>query len=103
MIVCLSKRSHNRLSPGAYPGGWSPLENVSPPPLEKCVGHNLKILDVVQKSWASLEKLFAPPGVPSWLRAWLSLRLCSKIKKYLPPQLKTTQGRIQLVRLLFQP
>jgi len=21
--------------------------------------------------WAPLRKLFAPPGVPSWLRAWL--------------------------------
>jgi len=27
------------------------------------IGHSLKI-------WASLRKLFAPPGVPSWLRAW---------------------------------
>ena len=32
-------------------------------PLEKCVGHSLKI-------WAPLRKHFAPPGVPSWLRAW---------------------------------
>jgi len=40
------------------------------PPLEKCVGHNLKTLDIVQKFWAPLGKLFAPPGVPSWLRAW---------------------------------
>jgi len=29
-------------------------------------------LDIVQKIWAPLGKLFAPPGVPSWLRA------CSK-------------------------
>jgi len=27
-------------------------------------------LDIVQKIWALLGKLFAPPGVPSWLRAW---------------------------------
>ena len=27
------------------------------------IGHSLKI-------WAPLRKLFAPPGVPSWLRAW---------------------------------
>ena len=38
-------------------------------PLEKCVGDNLKILDIVQKIWAPLGKLFAPLGVPSWLRA----------------------------------
>jgi len=38
-------------------------------PLEKCVGYSLKILDIFQKIWASLRKLIAPPGVPSWLRA----------------------------------
>jgi len=27
-------------------------------------------MDIVQKIWAPLRKLFAPPGVPSWLRAW---------------------------------
>jgi len=27
-------------------------------------------LDIVQKILAPLGKLFAPPGVPSWLRAW---------------------------------
>ena len=40
-------------------------------PLEKCVGHSFKILDIVQKIWAPLRKLFAPPGVTSWLRAWI--------------------------------
>ena len=39
------------------------------PPLEKCVGHSLKILGIVQKILAPLGKLFAPPGVPSWLLA----------------------------------
>jgi len=38
-------------------------------PLEKCVGHGLKLLDIVQKIWAPLRKLFAPPCVPKWLRA----------------------------------
>jgi len=33
----------------------------------------MKILHIVQKNWAPLRKLFAPPGVPSWLRAWLQL------------------------------
>jgi len=49
-------------------GAKPPLENFSPP-LKKCVGQNLKILDIVQKIWAHLGKLFAPPGVPRWLRA----------------------------------
>jgi len=35
------------------------------PSLEKCVVHGLKLLDIVQKIWALLRKLFAPPGVPS--------------------------------------
>jgi len=50
-------------------GGVAPVENFSPP-LEECVGHSLKLLDTVQNFWAPLSKLFAPPGVPSWLRAW---------------------------------
>jgi len=29
-------------------------------PLEKCTGHNLKLLDIVQKIWAPLRKLFQP-------------------------------------------
>jgi len=49
-------------------GGETSLENFSPP-LEKCGGHNLKILDIVQKIWAPLGKLFAPPGVLSSLQA----------------------------------
>jgi len=31
--------------------GETPLENFSPP-LEKCVGHRLKLLDIVQNIWA---------------------------------------------------
>jgi len=27
-------------------------------------------MDIVWKIWAPRRKLFAPPGVPSWLRAW---------------------------------
>jgi len=56
-------------------GAKPPLENFSPSsrayegPLEKCVGYSLKLLDTVQKIWTPLSKLFAPPGVPSWLRA----------------------------------
>ena len=50
-------------------GGGEALRKFFAPPLEKCVGHRLKLLDIVQKIWAPLGKLFAPPGVPSWLRA----------------------------------
>jgi len=39
--------------------------------MEKYVGYSLKLLDIVQKFWAPLKKLFAPPGVPSWLRVCL--------------------------------
>jgi len=41
-------------------GGEAHLENFSSP-LEKCVGHNLKLLDTVKKMRASLRKLFASP------------------------------------------
>jgi len=51
-------------------GGEAPLENFSSP-LEKSVGYSLKILGIVQKISAPLRKLFAPPGVLSWLRACL--------------------------------
>jgi len=44
------------------------LEQILPP-LEKCVDHSLKLLGIVEKFWAPLQKLFAPPGVSSWLRA----------------------------------
>jgi len=54
-------------------GGRNPLEKIFPP-LEKCVGHNFKLLDTVQNIWAPLRKLFAPPGVTSWLRAWFAER-----------------------------
>ena len=47
--------------------GGGPLEI---PPLEKCVGRSLQTLDIVQKFCAFLGKLFAPPAVPSWLRAF---------------------------------
>jgi len=62
--------NHRRWEQVRNQGGEAPLENFSPP-VEKCVGYNLKILDIVQKIWAPLRKFLAPPGVPSWLRAWL--------------------------------
>ena len=53
---------------GGAGGRESPLENFSPP-LEKCVGHILKILQINSKNLGPFGKVFAPPGVPSWLRA----------------------------------
>jgi len=55
---------------GGAVGSNTPLESLWTP-LEKCVGYSLKILDIVQRIWAPLKKLFASPGVPSWLQAWL--------------------------------
>jgi len=48
--------------------GAKPTRKISPL-LEKCIGHRLKLLDIVQKIWAPLRKVFAPPSDPSWLRA----------------------------------
>jgi len=36
-------------------------------------------LDTVQKIWAPLKKLFAPPGIPSWLRACLRTQQSMKV------------------------
>jgi len=55
-------------------GGEVSLEKILPP-LEKCVGHSLTILDIVEKIWCPLGKLFAPPGVPSWLRVCYNVSL----------------------------
>ena len=49
-----------------------PITRGGESPPGKCVGYSLKILDTVQKIWGPLRKLFAPPSVPSWLRAWFS-------------------------------
>jgi len=37
----------------------------------KCVWHSLKVLDILESFWTPLWKLFAHPGVPSWLQRWL--------------------------------
>jgi len=37
---------------------------------KKCVGYCLKVLDIVLKIWSTFRTPLAPPGVPSWLRAW---------------------------------
>jgi len=64
IIMMLQRRRQARNQ-----GGADPLEKFSPP-LEKCIGYRLKLLDIVQTIWAPLRKRFAPPGVQSWLRAW---------------------------------
>ena len=65
---------------GCAGGAKPPLETFLAP-LEKCVGHSLKIFDIVQKFWAPLGNLFAPPGVPSWLRVWLFSELVTCDRK----------------------
>ena len=57
---------------GAH-GGEAPQEKCSPP-LEKFVGRSSKLLDTVKKIGAPLRKLFAHPGIPSGLRACLSIK-----------------------------
>jgi len=32
--------------------------------LEKCVGRSLKLLNIIEKVWAPIRKLFAPPWCP---------------------------------------
>jgi len=39
--------------------GESPPQNIFSPPLEKCVGSSLELLDM-EKIWALLRKLFVP-------------------------------------------
>jgi len=56
---------HQSRNQGRRRGGEAPLEKFSLP-LEKCVGHRLKLLDIVKKIWAPLRKVFAPPSDPSW-------------------------------------
>jgi len=71
-------------------GGEALLEKFSTP-LEKFVGHSLKLLDTVQNIWAPLRKLFAPPGVPGWLRACLTPTRASKINPC-PPHAHSSAG-----------
>jgi len=47
--------------PSPYPGGRNFLAAKFFAPLKKCVGHSLKLLDIVQKIWAPHRKLFDPP------------------------------------------
>jgi len=51
-------------------GGAKPPLEIFSSPLEKCLGLNLKLLDIIQKIWVPLRKLFAFLGVPSWLWPW---------------------------------
>ena len=51
-------------------------------PLEKCVGHGLKLLDTVQKIWAPLRKLFAPPGF-TFVLGGLDIRIWQKFHYFI--------------------
>jgi len=82
-------------------GGEAPLETFCP--LEKCVGHSLKLFDTVQKIRAPLKKLFVPPSVPSWLRAWSAvwfkilsrIDICMKVIHVMQGTLNTEVANIQ--------
>jgi len=71
--LCSPTPHHTGMEPTVARGrtGRIPPKNCFAP-LEKCVGHSLKLLDIVSKIWAPLRTLFASPSVPSWLRAWWS-------------------------------
>jgi len=49
--------------------GNVPLEKFGPP-IEKCIGNNLKVSNIVWKIWTLFRKLFALPGgvnvTPTW-------------------------------------
>jgi len=60
LLLLSGFRPANSYKQACNGGGKPPRENFSPP-LEKCVGHNLKILDIVQKNLAPQKTLR-----PSW-------------------------------------
>jgi len=66
-LVCTMCKEARTVTRGAG-AETPPLENFSSP-LEKRVGQNLKLLDIVQRFLAPLRKLIAPLGVPSLLLA----------------------------------
>jgi len=49
--------------------GASPHEKIFVHHWKMCWTNSLTLLHIRLKIWAPLRKLFAPPGVPSWLRA----------------------------------
>jgi len=76
---------------GPKPGAAkSPLKFFSPL-LEKSVGHSLKLFDNIKKNLTPLRKLFALPGIPSWLRAYLvasMIEASQPMERRLPYKLK---------------
>jgi len=52
--------------------GAKPLLEKFSPPLEKCVGHSLKLLETAKKIRAPLRKLFAPPWCPKLVTGLLT-------------------------------
>jgi len=70
-------------------GRLAPMQKFVPP-LEKSVGHSWKLLDIFLKSWAPLRKLFATPGVPSWLRVWYILHTDFAILNHASKKILTT-------------
>ena len=64
-LVTLKTKSRNRFNvENAWSGGQPPLKIFSSP-LEKFAGHRLKLLDTVQKNWASSQKTLFPSWCPT--------------------------------------
>jgi len=62
--------------------GFAPLEKFSPP-LEICVGYSLKLLDIVQKIWATQKTVrpsWCPKLVTGLMRSANFLLVCSSLK-----------------------
>jgi len=67
MVGCLIKFLREGKSKSVTRRGEN-LEIFRPP--GKMWWTSFKTIGHVQKMWAPCRKLLAPPGVPSWLRAW---------------------------------
>jgi len=64
----IARQARNQEGAG---GDEAPPLEIFLPPVEKCVGSSLKTLNKVQKIWAPLGKLFAPPGGPKLVTSLL--------------------------------
>jgi len=71
-------RLHQLVTIGGAVGAKPHPENFSPP-LEKCVGHSLKILDIVQEMWAPRKTLHPSccPKLVTGLGYILKLQYCT--------------------------
>jgi len=81
--LIINAKQQTRNQGGA--GGAKPLQENFLPPLEKCVGYSLKLLDIVQKIWAPLKKNWGPSQKtlrPSWCPKPVTGLLSSKFATF---------------------